>query len=67
MVKGLRSLLYEERLRELDMFSLEEEGLGKIFIIIYQYLRIDYKYNGSSLFTRRPMEKQEQSVWGHFH
>lgn len=30
MVKGLRSLLYEERLRELDMFNLEEEGLGKM-------------------------------------
>lgn len=30
MVRGLKSLLYEERLRELSMFNLEEEGLGKI-------------------------------------
>lgn len=30
MVKGLRSLLCEEKLRELSMFSIEEEDLGKI-------------------------------------
>lgn len=29
MVKGL---LYEEKLRELDMFNFEEESLGKILL-----------------------------------
>lgn len=57
MVKGLRSLLCEERLGELGMFNLEGR-LRENLITMYQYLRIDYKYDGSSLFTRRPLEKQ---------
>ncbi|GAB0186012.1 hypothetical protein GRJ2_001066500 [Grus japonensis] len=56
MIKGLGSLPYEERLRELGLFSLEE-GLREDLITMFQYLKGGYKEEGDSLFTRSHMEK----------
>ncbi|KAK4827161.1 LOW QUALITY PROTEIN: hypothetical protein QYF61_015115, partial [Mycteria americana] len=45
MVRGLKLLSYEERLRELGLFSLERRRL-------FQYIKAAYKKDGERLFTR---------------
>ncbi|KAK4831142.1 hypothetical protein QYF61_015445 [Mycteria americana] len=57
MIKGLGSLLYEERLRQLGLFSLEKRRLRGDLITMFQYLKRGYKEGGDSLFTRNHMEK----------
>ncbi|KAK4816157.1 hypothetical protein QYF61_011539 [Mycteria americana] len=57
MIKGLGSLLYEEKLRELGLFSLEKRRLRGDIITMFQYLKGGYKEDGDSLFTRSHMEK----------
>ncbi|GAB0182054.1 hypothetical protein GRJ2_000670700 [Grus japonensis] len=56
MIKGLGSLPYEERLRELDLFSLGKRRLRRDLVTVFWYLKGDYKENRDSLFTRSHME-----------
>lgn len=58
MIKGLESVPYEERLRELGLLSLEERFRGD-FINMFQYSEGGYKEAGDSYFTSRHMEKNE--------
>ena len=52
MVIGLEQLSYEERLRELGLFSSEKRRLQGDLIVAFQYLKGAYKQEGKRLFTR---------------
>ena len=52
MVRGLEQLSYEERLRELGLFSLEKRRLWGNLIMAFQYLKGAYIQEGEQLFTR---------------
>ncbi|KFV54674.1 hypothetical protein N328_11546, partial [Gavia stellata] len=52
MIRGLEHLSYEDRLRELGLFSLEKRRLWGDLIAAFQYLKEAYKKAGEGLFTR---------------
>ncbi|KAK4829070.1 hypothetical protein QYF61_002014 [Mycteria americana] len=52
MIRGLEHLSYEDRLRELGLFSLEKRRLWGDLIAAFQYPKGAYKKAGQGLFTR---------------
>ena len=52
MIRGLEQLPYEDRLRELGLFSLERRRLWGDLTAAFQHLKGDHKQEGNQLFTK---------------
>ena len=62
MIRGLEYLCYEDRLRELELFSLETRRLGERggeLTAAFQYLNGVYRKAGEGLFVRACSDKMK--------
>ena len=57
MIRWLEHLSYEERLRELGLFSLEKRRLRGDLIVAFQCLKGAYKQEGEQLFMRVDIDR----------
>jgi len=57
MSRGFEYLSYEDRLRELRLFSLEKRRLRGDLLAAFQYLKGVYKKDGEGLFRRACIDR----------
>ncbi|PKU45197.1 hypothetical protein llap_4498 [Limosa lapponica baueri] len=63
MIRGVEHLFYEDRLRDLGMFSLEKRGIQEDLIVAFQYLKGAYKKAGEGLFTRACSDRVKSNAF----
>jgi len=57
MIRGMEHLFYEEKLRELGLFSLKKRSLWGDLIGAFQYLKRAYEKGGDKLYSRASCDR----------
>ena len=52
MLQGMEHLFYEDRLKELGLFSMEKRRLQGDLRMAFQYQKVTYRKKGDRLFSR---------------
>ena len=60
MIRGLKHLPYEDRLRELGLFSLVKRRLQWDLIMTFQYLKGAYRKAGEGLLIRAGSDRTRE-------
>jgi len=61
MIRGLEYLSYEDRLKELRLFSLEKRRLWGDLRAAFQFLKGAYRKGGEGLFTRVSSDRKREN------